>query len=55
MYGRRNGVRLYGIKENKDVNTDKIVLKVAEKIGANIPDFGLGRSHRVGKPTNAGP
>ena len=47
MYGRRNGIRLYGIPQHKGESTDEIVLKVARSIGAKIPDFALGRSHRV--------
>ena len=54
MYGRRNGIRLFGIKEHKDESTDNIVLAVANKINAQIPTIGLGRSHRVGKPTTDG-
>ena len=49
MYGRRNGVRIHGIKETKGENTDKIVRTIAKKIGAKIPDVALGRSHRVGR------
>ena len=49
MYSRRNGVRIHGIPENKDENTDELVLKIAEDIGADIPKLALGRSHRVGK------
>ena len=48
MYGRRNGVRLHGIPENSTENTDEIVMKIARKIGADIPDMALSRSHRVG-------
>ena len=31
MYGRRNGVRIHGIKETTGENTDKIVRKIAKK------------------------
>ena len=48
MYGRRNGVRIHGIPEKLGENTDEIVINLAKKVGANIPDFALGRSHRVG-------
>ena len=49
MYGRRNGVRIFGIEESEGENTDKIVLDTAKKVGADIPTFALGRSHRVGR------
>ena len=55
MYGRRNGIRVFGVPEKPGESTDAIVLKVAEKIGAEIPPIGLGRSHRVGKPGGTGP
>ena len=54
MYGRRNGVRIYGIDEEKGENTDQLVLNLAHSIGADIPKFALGRSHRVGRPNNKG-
>ena len=46
QYGRRNGVRIHGIKEQKGENTDQIVLDLAKSIGADIPKTALGRSHR---------
>ena len=48
MYGRRNGVRIHGIPEKIGESTDEIVLNLAKKVGADIPEFALGRSHRVG-------
>ncbi|KAK3107602.1 hypothetical protein FSP39_018166 [Pinctada imbricata] len=48
MYGRRNGVRIYGIPESRGEDTDAIVLQLADDIGAGIPPHALGRSHRVG-------
>ena len=48
MYGRRNGIRIYGLKESPNENTDKLVLQLAKDIKANISDDALGRSHRVG-------
>ena len=49
MYGRRNGIRIHGIPESADENTDKIVMELASDIGADIPGVALGRSHRVGR------
>ena len=54
MNGRRNGVRIYGIDEEKGENTDQLVLDLAHRIGADIPKYALGRSHRVGRPNNNG-
>ena len=48
QYGRRNGVRIHGIKEQKGENTDQIMLDLAKSIGADIPKTAFGRSHRVG-------
>ena len=48
MYGRRNGIRIYGIKESATKNTDKLVLKLAGDIGVDVTAESLGRSHRVG-------
>ena len=48
MYGRRNGVRIFGIPETEGENTDQIILKLVEDIDADIPPHALGRSHRVG-------
>ena len=53
MYGRRNGVRIHGIPEKEGERTDEIVINLAKRIGAEIPSFALGRSHRVG-PKNTG-
>ena len=55
MYGRRNGIRIYGLKESTNENTDKLVLKLARDIGATVSDDALGRSHRVGPKRDNGP
>ncbi|KAK3103244.1 hypothetical protein FSP39_017777 [Pinctada imbricata] len=55
MYGRRNGIRVYGIPEQEHENTDEIVLSLANDIQAKIPDIALGRSHRVGPKTGNKP
>ena len=55
MYGRRNGIRIYGVSETPHENTDNIVLKLADEIEANIPPHALGRSHRVGPATASKP
>lgn len=50
QYQRRNNVRISGIPENKDENTDAIIEKVAEAIGCVLPEGAIDRSHRVGRP-----
>ena len=55
MYGRRNGIRIHGVKEEEKENTDKIVLKLAKELGAKIPTDALGRSHRVGPKNGSKP
>ena len=47
QYGRRNGVLIHGIKEEKGENTDKIVIDLAQSICADITKH-AGRSQRVG-------
>ena len=49
MYGRRNGIRIYGIPETDSENTDDIVMGIVEEIEADIERSALGRSHRVGR------
>ena len=55
MYGRRNGIRIHGIPENQGESTDKLVMQLAQDIGADIPSSALGRSHRVGRKSDTGP
>lgn len=45
---RQNNLRIFGMKESKDENTDTLVLQVAEKIGVVLPVNSICRSHRVG-------
>lgn len=49
QYSRRNSVRIHGIPEDKDENTDNIVIKLCEQIGADVFVDSLDRSHRVGR------
>ena len=55
MYGRRNGITIHGVKEELNENTDKIVLKLAKELKAEIPTEALGRSHRVGPKSGSKP
>ena len=49
QYGRRNILRVSGIPENDNEDTDGIVLKVAYEMGVPISPGEIDRSHRVGK------
>jgi hypothetical protein len=50
QYSRRNGVRIFGCPEKTSEDTDKIVVSIAEKMGANISLSEISRSHRIGPP-----
>ena len=49
QYSRRNNLRIFGIPEKSDEQTDQLVCGVAEKIGVRITAQDIDRSHRVGK------
>jgi hypothetical protein len=48
QYQRRNNVRIFGVLEANDEDTDNIVLSIASKIGVNVTRGDIDRSHRVG-------
>ncbi|KAH3820019.1 hypothetical protein DPMN_121763 [Dreissena polymorpha] len=48
QYFRLNLVRISGIKENRDENTDDLVLVLSRKNGSNLTLPELDRTHRVG-------
>lgn len=49
QYQRRNAVRIFGIPERADENTDKLVVDlVKEKLNYALPASAICRSHRVG-------
>ena len=48
QYTRRNSVRIMGIPETSNEDTDKITIAIAKKIGAEIYIDQIDRSHRVG-------
>ena len=51
QYSRRTCVRLYGIPENANENTDQVMIDLAAgKLGIEIPRQEIDRSHRVGPP-----
>ena len=47
QYGRRNILRVSGILENGNEDTDVIVKQLADKLGVSISPFKIDRSHRV--------
>lgn len=50
MYGRRNGVRIFGIADEKGENTNRKALEIFNtKMGLNLNERDIGRSHRVGQ------
>ncbi len=55
QYGRRWSVRISGIRERLDENTDDLVLDVARQMGLNLCPSDINRSHRVGKRNGQGP
>ena len=48
QYSRRQCLRIFGVEEKDGEDTDKIVLDVAEKVGATVSVGDIDRSHRVG-------
>lgn len=52
QYQRRNSIRVFGVPETSDENTDDLVLQVAASVGANININMIDRSHRVGPKTD---
>lgn len=54
QYTRRNTLRISGIPEETDEETDKIVLHLASNLGVGLSDNDIDRSHRVGVPGRVG-
>ena len=53
QYSRRNCVRVFGIQETAEENTDSIILNIAkEKLGVDLGIQDIDRSHRVGPEQN---
>lgn len=50
QYSRRNNLRIFGLKESVNENTDDLVMEVATKLNVDIDRNFIDRSHRVGKP-----
>ena len=54
QYTRRNSVRIMGIPETSNEDTDKITIAIAKRIGAEIDIDQIDRSHRVGLKKDGG-
>ncbi len=52
QYSRQNCIQLSGIIEERDANTDNIVLGIAKDLGVDLNIAEIDRSHRLGKPTS---
>ena len=51
QYSQQNCLVLHGVKESNNKNTNKILRKTfSEKVGIELKEDGLDRSHRLGKP-----
>ena len=53
QYIRRNCLRVSGLKEEENENTDGLILKIASAVGSDIVLSDIDRSHRVGNPKGA--
>ncbi|PIK55107.1 hypothetical protein BSL78_08002 [Apostichopus japonicus] len=54
-YSRRNFIRIFGIPENSDENTNLLIKNLAlDKLAVELKETDLDRSHRIGKPNNKG-
>lgn len=53
MYGRRNGIRIYGVEETGPAeDCVKLATDIfATKLGINVEKSDISRAHRVGKPS----
>ena len=47
QYSRRQCLRVYGIPESPNENTDKVILDLATKMGVTLADHDIDRSHRI--------
>ena len=52
QYGRRNNLRIFGVKESSTASTDARVLAVVKTMGVDLPVSAIDRFHRLGKPGN---
>ena len=53
QYGRRENLRIYGIPENENENTNNIIIDLAEKLKVPISYHDISTSHRLGPKRHA--
>ncbi|XP_034231494.1 protein unc-13 homolog C-like [Thrips palmi] len=49
QYSRRNNVRIFGVKEQSNEDTNNLVIDLAKKMGVHLEHYHIDRSHRIGK------
>ena len=55
QYSRRNCLLLHGVAENNNESTDDVVMKtIREKMGEEIRDIDIDRTHKIGKAKSDG-
>lgn len=55
QYQRRQCLRIFGVEEKQNEDTDQIVMQVAQKIGVELNIHDIDRSHRVGRSDTGRP
>lgn len=53
QYSRRNCLRISGVRENNNENTDELILEMTRSMDVDLSLQEIDRSHRVGKPNPA--
>lgn len=54
QYSRRNCLRVSGLTERHDEDTDKLILDLAKELDINLSITDIDRSHRLGRPAVPG-
>lgn len=55
QYSRRNCLRVFGIGEQSNKDTDTLIMKLtSEKLGVDLSTSDIDRSHRIGRPDSKG-
>lgn len=54
QYSRRNNLRIFGVQETENEDTNELVIRVAKRVNVTLSVLDIDRSHRVGKVTAGG-